>query len=46
MIVLTDEEPKKREETETEKDKEKPEEAAQPELKEQMKASTSTDEPA
>ena len=45
MIVLKDEEPKKGEETGTEKDKEKPEEAAQPELKEQMKASTSTDEP-
>ena len=46
MIVLTDEEPKKGEETETEKDKEKPEEAAQPEPKEQTKASTSMDEPA
>ena len=44
MIVLTDEEPKKGEETGTEKDKEKLEEAAQPELKEQTKASTSTDE--
>ena len=45
MIVLTDKEPKKEEETGTEKDKEKPEEAAQPELKEQTKASTRTDEP-
>ena len=45
MIVLMDKEPKKKgEETGTEKDKEKPEEAAQPELKEQTKASTSTDE--
>ena len=44
LIVLTDKEPKKGEETGTEKDKEKPEEAAQPELKEQMKASTSMDE--
>ena len=45
MIVLTDKEPKKEEETGTEKDKEKPEEAAQPELKEQMKALTRMDEP-
>ena len=45
MIVLTDKEPKKGEETGTKKDKEKPEEATQPELKEQMKASTSADEP-
>ena len=44
MIVLTDKEPKKGEETGTEKDKEKPEEAAQPDLKEQTKASTSMDE--
>ena len=35
MIVLTDKETKKGKETGTEKDKEKPEEAAQPELKEQ-----------
>ena len=45
MIVLTDKEPEKEEETRTEKDEEKPEEAAQPELKEQTKASTRTDEP-
>ena len=45
MIVLTDKEPEKEEETGTEKDKEKPEETAQPELKEQTKASTRTDEP-
>ena len=45
MIVLTDKEPEKEEKTRIEKDKEKPEEAAQPELKEQMKASTRTDEP-
>ena len=45
MIVLTDKEPEKEEETRAEKDKEKPEEAPQPELKEQTKAYTRTDEP-
>ena len=45
MIVLTDKETKKEKETGTEKDKEKPEEAAQPELKGQTKASISMDEP-
>ena len=45
MIVLTDKETKKEKETGTEKDKEKPEEAAQPELKGQTKASISADEP-
>ena len=45
MIVLTDKEPKKGKEIGTEKDNEKPEEAVQPELKEQTGASTSADEP-